>query len=91
MGWYANYSPNRLLAFVIGLIIVFGVPAGSLCGLLVARYPLIDGWVPSAIAWTATTVLPLTIVLWMRKTGRDRWLLRRDIADRATPERAQDI
>ena len=62
-----------------------------LCGFLVARWPSMSAWVPSSIAWMATTVLPLAIVLWMRKTGRDRCLLRRDIVDRVTPERSKDL
>ena len=91
MSWYANYSPNRLITFVMALIIVFGIPAGLLCSFLVTRVPSIDGSVLSGIAWTATTVLPLIIVLALRKTGKDRWLLRKDCRRRAGDEPNENI
>jgi MFS-type transporter involved in bile tolerance (Atg22 family) len=78
--WWADYSGKRLVGLLMLLAVVLAIPFGLLRGYLVVRL----GWpdaVVGGVTWAISMALPLIIVLRMRKTGRDRWLLRRALRD----------
>lgn len=78
--WWADYSGPRLLSFLAVLIVVSAVPAGVVRAILVLRF----GWpdvLLSSLAWAFTMGLPLFLLLWMRRSRRDGWLLRKELRE----------
>jgi hypothetical protein len=78
--WWADYSVPRLLTFLVVLIGVSAIPAGVVRAILVLRFGLPDGLL-SSLAWAFSMFVPLFVVLWMRRSGRDGWLLRKDLRE----------
>lgn len=78
--WWADYSRARLLSFLVVLIVASAVPAGVLRALLVIRFGVPDVLL-STLSWALTMGLPILVLLWMRRSGRDGWLLRKDLRE----------
>ena len=82
--WWADYNGRRLVGFFTVAVAVCGFLAGLLRGFLIHRFGWPD-WLMGPVFWAFCMALPLLIVLRMRKTGRDRWLLRTEKQQERSP------
>ena len=84
--WWADYS-GRCIGFLMLVGAACAIPAGVLRAILVLHFGFPD-WLLSSIAWGLSMWIPLSLLLWMRRSGRDGWLLRKDLRDARAAKRS---